>query len=205
MTPAELASLIVARADGAGRFIAGIAGPPGAGKTTLAAALKDEIDRLAPQAHCAIVPMDGFHRDNAELDRLGLRQRKGAPETFDAEGFVGLLEAIRGGAGDIAIPGFDRERDAVIKAAAMLPASARIVLAEGNYLLLREEPWNRIAPLLDLSVMTDPGMEELERRLIRRWLDHGHDPDAARARALMNDIPNARRVIAGSAAARIRL
>ena len=205
MTQEQLARRIVASAASGRRFFAGIAGPPGAGKTTLAAALKREIDRLAPDAACAVVPMDGFHLDNATLDRLGLRQRKGAPETFDAEGFVSLLRTIREGAGDIAIPGFDRERDAVIPAAAILPDNARIIIAEGNYLLLRDDPWNRIAPLLDLSVMTDPGMAELERRLVRRWLDHGHEPAAARARALTNDIPNARRVIADSAAADIRI
>jgi fructokinase len=179
-----------------------VAGPPGAGKSTLAAVLVDRLNRDGPVA--ALVPMDGFHLDNAILDARGLRARKGAPETFDALGVLRMVERL-GRDAEVVIPGFDRARDIAIAGAAVVGAECRIAVVEGNYLLLDEAPWRDLRPLWDLSVMLSPPVEVLRARLIDRWLTHGHDPAAAEARAMGNDIPNALRVIGGSLPADIVL
>lgn len=179
-----------------------IAGPPGAGKSTLAEALVARLNRDGPQA--ALVPMDGFHLDNALLRKRDLLQRKGAPETFDAAGFLHLVQRL-GTEPEVVLPLFDRVLDIAVAGAAEVTAETRIVVVEGNYLLLDAALWDQLAPFWDLTVFLDVDREELERRLIQRWLDHGHDPSAARARALSNDIPNARRVLAESRPADVRV
>jgi pantothenate kinase len=192
----EIAAEIAGRAKGVERLVVAIAGAPGSGKSTLAETLREEI--AARGETVAIVPMDGFHFDNRVLDARGLLPRKGAPETFDVAGFRHLLTRIVAREPDIAIPVFDRSIEIARAGAAIVPAEARIILAEGNYLLLDEQPWAGLAPLFDLTVWLDVPVEELERRLIRRWLKHGFAGGAARQKALSNDIPNAERVVAGS-------
>jgi fructokinase len=197
-----LADRILALPPAPLRLRVAVAGPPGAGKSTLAAVLVDRLNRDGPVA--ALVPMDGFHLDNAILDARGLRARKGAPETFDALGVLRMVERLDRDA-EVVIPGFDRARDIAIAGAAVLGAECRIAVVEGNYLLLDEAPWRDLRPLWDLSVMLSPPVEVLRARLIDRWLTHGHDPAAAEARAMGNDIPNALRVIGGSLPADIVL
>ena len=175
--------------EGRRRLVA-IAGPPGAGKSTLAAAL---VQELGPAA--ALVPMDGFHFDNDILTVRGLRDRKGAPETFDLEGLSSLLERLIREDG-VAIPAFDRALDRVVGSSTFVQAGHRWVIVEGNYLLLDEPGWRDLARQWDLSVYLDEPHDVLEERLIRRWLDLGLAMDDARAWALGNDLPNARRVAA---------
>ena len=182
-------------AAGADRSLVAIAGAPGAGKSTLAAAL---VDRLGPEA--ALVPMDGFHLDNAILDTRGRRFAKGSPDTFDVAGFEAALQRLKAG-GEVIVPVFDRYIDVSRGSARVVPPEARIIVAEGNYLLLRDAPWDRLHGLWDLTVFLDVPLAELERRLIARWLHHGLSDGDARRRANDNDIPNARRVIDGSLAA----
>jgi fructokinase len=172
-----------------------VAGPPGAGKSTFAAAL---VDRLGPAA--ALVPMDGFHLDNAVLSARGLLARKGAPETFDALGFLRMVERL-GEDAEVIVPGFDRARDIAIAGAAVVGPDHRIAVVEGNYLLLDRQPWARLRPLWDLSVMIAPPEAVLEARLVRRWIDHGLPEAEAVARAQGNDMANARTVLSLSAAA----
>ncbi len=172
------------------RCLIAIAGPPGAGKSTLAAAL---VQELGPTA--ALVAMDGFHFDNDILTARGLRDRKGAPETFDLDGFSDLLEQLVR-EDEVAIPTFDRVLDKVVGSGAFVRAGHRCVIVEGNYLLLEEPGWRDLSRLWDLSVYLDEPLDVLEERLVHRWLDHGLALDDARAWALGNDIPNARRVAA---------
>ena len=193
---ARIAALAATRA---GRVLVGIAGAPGAGKSTLAEAL---VDRLGPQA--ALVPMDGFHLDNAILDARGRRFAKGSPDTFDVAGFEAILQRLKAG-GEVIVPVFDRYIDVSRGSARVVPPAARIIVAEGNYLLLRDAPWDRLHALWDLTAFLDVPMAELERRLIDRWHHHGLSDEDARRRAFDNDIPNARRVIDGSVAADVVL
>ncbi|MDZ4096230.1 MAG: nucleoside triphosphate hydrolase [Paracoccaceae bacterium] len=193
----EIARAVMARRQGGRRLLVAIAAPPGAGKSTLAAGLVARINADAGQDLAVVMPMDGFHLDNAVLDARGLLARKGAPQTFDAAGFVALVRRLQH-EDEVVIPHFDRGRDLSVAGAGVIGAAQRIVLVEGNYLLLRATPWDALAAMWDFSLWLDVPLPELESRLIRRWQDHGLAPEAARARALGNDIPNARLVIDGS-------
>ncbi|TPI27953.1 nucleoside triphosphate hydrolase [Mesorhizobium sp. B3-2-1] len=194
---AHLAATIFKRAGKAKRFIVAIAGPPGAGKSTLSASLHD----LLPEGAVEVVPMDGFHYDDIVLDARGLRARKGAPDTFDFGGFEALLKRIRAGEPEIAIPVFDRDMELSRAAAAIVGAETKFILVEGNYLLLDEEPWSRLAPLFDFSIFVDVPRNELERRLMERWHEHGRSEADARAWIASNDMPNIERVLARRRAA----
>ena len=145
---------------------------------------------------CAVVvPMDGFHLDNVLLRERGLMAVKGSPQTFDVAGFTALLQRLTlADEGDVYIPVFDRGADLSRNAAQCVSASHSVIIVEGNYLLLAREGWKKLAPLYHLSVMLDVPLETLEERLVERWLAHGMAPEAARERALSNDIPNARLV-----------
>ncbi len=195
MTAAELAEVIRQKAKGRGRYLVALAGPPGAGKSTLAAEL---VARIGPGAKS--VPMDGFHYDDAVLIARGARARKGAPDTFDVRGFLHLLQRLRV-EDEVAIPLFDRDLEISRAGAAILTSQDQILIVEGNYLLLAEAPWPETLPFFDLTVWIDVPQAELERRLQERWAHYGKTPDEARAWIDSNDLPNIRRVVAGSIAA----
>lgn len=148
--------------------------------------------------------MDGFHLDNQVLAERGLLARKGCPESFDAMGFVHLLRRLRQ-EDEVAIPVFDRGLDLARAGGDLVRADDKILIVEGNYLLLEAAPWSDARSIYDLTLALDVAEAELERRLIQRWIDHGHDPQAAKDRALSNDIPNARRVVQDSVPADLTL
>jgi pantothenate kinase len=200
---AALAADLLARSAGRGRYLVAIAGSPGAGKSTLAEALLAELQAAAP-GRAALVPMDGYHLDNAVLAERDLLARKGAPETFDVDGLARDLARIRAGGRAVAVPVFDRRLDLARAAARIILPEQELVLVEGNYLLLDAAPWDALAEAFDRTVLLEAPAEELRRRLVRRWLEHGLDPAAARARAESNDLPNARLVAEGSRRADVR-
>ncbi|MDX3384745.1 nucleoside/nucleotide kinase family protein [Streptomyces niveiscabiei] len=168
------------------RAVLGIAGSPGAGKTTLAERLVRELGPVA--AH---VPMDGFHLADVELDRLGLRDRKGAPETFDAAGYAALLKRLRTSGELVYAPGFERVLEQPIAGAIPVPPSARLVVTEGNYLLLDTGSWVRVRAALDEVWFCAPDEEERVRRLIARHEEFGKSHDAAVAWVSRSDERNA--------------
>ncbi len=192
----SLATLIRNKAQAVSRFMVGIAGPPASGKSTLAESLRAAL--AADGEMAIVVPMDGFHYDVAILNARGHRPRKGAPFTFDVAGFEVLLKRIRDREPDIAIPVFDRAMELSRAAADIVDAKARIILVEGNYLLLNQPPWNQLKALFDFSIFLSVPPEELERRLIQRWLDHGFDMAYAVNRIASNDKPNILEVISNS-------
>ncbi|MCB1335938.1 MAG: nucleoside triphosphate hydrolase [Maritimibacter sp.] len=202
-TAEEVAARILdAPGSGLRRRIAAIAGPPGSGKSTLAEAV---VAALVGRGEAAVLmPMDGFHLDNRLLEPRGLLPRKGAPETFDFGGFAATLARVRREP-SVILPVFDRTREIAIAGAEEIRPETTLVVAEGNYLLLDEDPWRDLARLWDFSVFLDVGEAELERRLIDRWLGFGYAPEAAREKALGNDIPNGRRVIGAVVAPDLRL
>jgi pantothenate kinase len=193
-----IADAILDASAGRERTLVALAAPPAAGKSTLAEVLRGEIDARLGEGSAIVVPMDGFHLDNAVLESRGLLARKGAPETFDAAGFVALVGRLRRES-EVVVPLFDRDRDLSVAGAAVVRPGHRVILLEGNYLLLDRPPWDGL--VWDLSIWIDAPRDELERRLIARWLGYGLDPEAARARALGNDVPNARLIVAHSRAA----
>jgi len=193
------------------RLIVAIAGAPGSGKSTIAQSINDRLnlraDRELPP--CVIVPMDGFHLDNVILQARGQMAVKGAPQTFDVEGFHSLLsrltESSASPSGEqgqyfetLYAPVFDRTAELSRNAAQAVELHHRIIIVEGNYLLLQQTPWSALKPLFDLSIMLDVPLETLSERLVKRWLDHGHTPQQARQKAESNDLPNAELVVAKS-------
>lgn len=189
-TAAELASEIV-RHPRDSRQIVAIVGAPGSGKSTLADKLRDEI----VQTHmlsAEVVPMDGFHYDNSILDARGLRPRKGSPNTFDVDGFESLLQRLSSEPRrDLAIPVFDRTLDLTRASARIIQKNVDILIVEGNYLLLDQQPWRQLRNFFTLTVKIDCPREVIEKRLIRRWLDLGMSEVAARSKVEGNDLLNA--------------
>lgn len=179
---------MLAARSASGPLLVGLAGEPGAGKSTAAAELADRL----PAAR--VLPMDGFHLPQAELVRLGRRDRMGAPDTFDVEAFAALLERLRdlhNSGTTVHAPGFDRRVEEPVPGALALTPELRCIVVEGNYLLLDSGGWQRVAPLLDLTVgvVLDEAMRH--ERLIARHVAFGKTPEAARAWALGPDQANA--------------
>jgi len=142
-----------------------------------------------------IVPLDGFHYDNSVLETKGLLSRKGAPDSFDVEGFGVMLQRLAAPRAEVAIPVFDRAMDISRAGATIVEPWHRVLLVEGNYLLLDEAPWRDFAILFDMSISIEVALVELERRLVKRWLYSGFSRDASRTKVMSNDIPNAKRVL----------
>ncbi|MBC7148119.1 MAG: nucleoside triphosphate hydrolase [Rhizobium sp.] len=193
LTADDIAATIIRRAEGARRFLVAIAGPPGAGKSTLAERLAEILNAHGERA--VVLPMDGFHMDNGILEERGLLPRKGAPETFDVRGFADIVRAVRAGDQQVLVPVFDRDREIAIASARCISPQDRIVLVEGNYLLLDQAPWSGLAPLFDFSVFVAPSIDELERRLTARWQGYNLDAAGIDWKLHGNDLPNGRLVI----------
>ncbi len=192
-----------------GRRLLGIAGPPGAGKSTLADRLVGELAarRGGRSPLAAQAPMDGFHLPNAELRRRGLAGRKGAPDTFDAASYAALLARLRArGPGghefeDLAAPSFSRRTDEPVPGAHRIPPTVRLVVCEGNYLLFDSGAWAQLRPLLDETWFLQVDEEIARARLIDRQHRGGRSPSAAREWVANNDLSNLRLITATAARA----
>jgi pantothenate kinase len=187
---------IVAERGRTVRSITAIAGPPGAGKSTLAEALADALNDDEPGS-AAVFPMDGYHYDDLVLVPRGLRPRKGSPETFDVAGFSHMLGRLRENVDrEVAVPVFDRSIEIARAGARMIPQSVRHLIVEGNYILLDSGDWRLLHRHYDTTVMIEVPEEELFQRLSARWMDL--KPEAFAFKMQENDLPNGRLVRTGS-------
>lgn len=188
---AEAAAAVLSCAAGRSRVLVGLTGSPGVGKSTFASVLAPRLADLGRSA--VIVPMDGFHLSNAALRRLGRSERKGAPDTFDVDGFVALL--IRAGepdAGPVYAPCFHRDLEESIAAEIVIESTHEIVLVDGNYLLLADGAWGLVRPLLDLCIHLKAGDDAARvARLVARHVEHGRSPSDAIEWVNRSDEPNA--------------
>jgi pantothenate kinase len=185
-----------------GRAILGIVGAPGSGKSTLAEQLLAILRLRHGDDWVAHVPMDGYHLADAQLRRLGSLDRKGAPDTFDADGYAHLLGRVRADPDRwIYAPGFERELEQPLAAALVVPPAARLIVTEGNYLLLDTPSWRAARGQLDevWYITTDPAVRQ--ERLVERHIRFGKAPDAARSWVLTVDEPNAVLIDEGAARA----
>lgn len=199
-----LFDLLASRPKGI-RFLIAIAGAPGSGKSTVAEALVAQLNQATP-GRASVLPMDGYHYDNMLLEQFGRLARKGAPDTFDVAGLRHMLIRLRDNFEDAVVaPVFDRDIEIARAGARLIPASVDVVVVEGNYLLLREPPWDTLKPHFDLTVMVDVPEPVLRQRLTSRWESYALPPEEIARKLEEVDLPNGRLVRNESAKADYRI
>ena len=172
------------------RIAIGLAGGPGTGKSTLAAELVTMLNAVHPGS-AALVPMDGFHMRHAKLEALGQVDYKGAPHTFEGADFVTFLHRLKTATGPVSGPGYSRKIEDVVEGAFTVAAEVKILIVEGNYLLLTEGPWAGVKPLLDYAVFVDVPRALVKARLLKRHGEEGlFTEERNRAHIERNDLPN---------------
>lgn len=187
-TLSQLVPVLAERGRGT-RHVTAVAGAPASGKSTLADGLADALNEREPGS-AAVFPMDGFHYDNALLIERGWLDRKGAPHTFDVDGFRHMLMRLRrGDDAEVAVPVFDRSIETGRNAARVIAQDVRHLIVEGNYLLLDAPGWHDLGEFFDTTVFVDVPVAVLADRLAQRWCDMPRDE--ARAKIAQNDLPNA--------------
>ncbi|MEJ8308088.1 nucleoside/nucleotide kinase family protein [Agrobacterium larrymoorei] len=188
----DIASLAMKRfaAKQGKRLMMAIAGAPGSGKSTIAERVVDILARESGVS-AALFPMDGYHYDDAVLNAMGRRAFKGAIDTFDVHGLRHMLERLKANEDDIvAVPVFDRSIEIARAGGRLIPQSVDIIVCEGNYLLAKQPPWDRLKPIFDFTVFVEVGEEDLRERLRTRWRGFGLDEAEINRKVEENDLPN---------------
>lgn len=180
------------------RIVVALAGPPGAGKSTVSEALVEALNSVMPGS-AAVVPGDGFHYDDAVLGSLNLLDRKGSPDTFDVGGFRSLLLRLRANNEPaVAVPVFDRTLEISRAAGRLISSDVKYLIVEGNYLLLDLAPWSSLRDCFDATIMLQVDRKTLEARLLDRWRSLGFDESTSYEKVRRNDLPNADIVMSAS-------
>jgi pantothenate kinase len=175
------------------RYILGVTGYPGAGKSTISESLINGVNIRVGGEIAMIVPMDGFHLPNEVLESKGLLHLKGIPDSFDAAGFVMLLAELRKPADHtVGCPRFDRSIEASIENGIQISPHHQLLIVEGNYLLYDKEPWSQARQYLDESWFLDVSLDTIYPRLVERHIVGGKTEEQAKAKVALTDLPNAR-------------
>ncbi|MBJ3784617.1 nucleoside/nucleotide kinase family protein [Devosia sediminis] len=196
LTPQQALSRLVPHilemesAAGGQRIAIGIAGGPGAGKSTLAAELVTMLNAVKPGS-AALVPMDGFHMKHAKIEAMGEVDRKGAPHTFEGAAFVSFLHHLKHATAPVSGPGYSRKIEDTVADAFTVAPDVRVLVVEGNYLLLTQGPWAGVKALLDYTVFIHVPRDLVRARLLRRHGEEGlFTEERNRAHVERNDLPN---------------
>ena len=195
LTPGDAVAFISERAMALadahrGRIAIGLAGGPGVGKSTIAAEVVAAINAEQPGL-AAYVPMDGFHMRHSKLEALGTAKDKGAPHTFEGEAFAAFLANLKSATTEMRGPGYSRQIEDVVDDAFTIPAAARLLVAEGNYLLLTNPPWGGVRPLLDLAIFIHVDRDKVWARLMKRHAEAGlFTEERNREHIARVDLPN---------------
>ena len=179
------------RSAGASTFIVGICGPPGAGKSTLAGQLVEEIEAAAGSRIAELCPMDGFHFSNERLARMGRARYKGAIDTFDVDGYASMLEKLRRGEREFFCPIYSREIHEVVADGIWIGKDVRCIVTEGNYLLCQSGRWATLKALLDLKIYLRAEEPVIGERLHARHMTGGMNAAEAARKVAETDLPNA--------------
>jgi pantothenate kinase len=176
LTPRDALTFLIGLARdlarGSRRVALGLAGGPGVGKSTLAVQLVEALNRETPGV-AAYVPMDGFHMLHAKLEQLGIAHEKGMPHTFEGAAFAEFLAKLKAATGPVSGPGYSRRIEDVVPDQFTVDADARLLVVEGNYLLLASAPWWPVRPLLDSAVFISVPRETVRARLMQRHAEEG--------------------------------
>ncbi len=201
----QVAQQIINHSASQQRILVAICGAPGAGKTTFSNELQHLLTSGSSSLSTQTIAMDGFHFDNDALAQKGLLSVKGAPHTFDVTAFEDLLKNIANQQQDLWAPAFDRNLEEVIDKALCIKQDSQVILIEGNYLLLKQPNWGNLKQYFDISIFIEVSQQELQKRLVKRWLDQGYDLASAQQKAIENDLVNGELVIKNSHRADIYL
>lgn len=184
--------------DSEGRLIVAVAGAPASGKSTIAERLVERLNEYSAGL-AAAAPMDGFHLDDGLLKAKGLFATKGAPDTFDVGGFKSLVARLsRNEDVEINVPLFDRDLEISRAGARSIGKDVKIVVIEGNYLLLDKSPWTDIRPFYDMTVFVDVPRDVLKQRLVQRWQAYDYTPAMIERKLNVTDMPNVELVMTHS-------
>ena len=184
------------------RYFIAISGPPASGKSTTSEKLHSDL--ILKKHKPSILQMDGFHYDNSILKEKGLLQKKGAPETFDVYGFLNFIKRLQNEP-EVVVPIFDRSLELSRSSAIIIPKESKVIIIEGNYLLLNLKPWTDLQNFFDTSVMIDREEKILEQRLIDRWQNFNLSKDEINQKVYKNDLPNGVNVLKNSILAKYYL
>lgn len=196
LTPQEALARLVPHilemesAAGGERNAIGLAGGPGSGKSTMAAEIVAMLNAVKPGS-AALVPMDGFHMKHAKIEAMGQADYKGGPHTFEGAAFVSFLHHLKHATEPVSGPGYSRKIEDVVENAFTVQPEAKVLVVEGNYLLLTEGPWAGVKSLLDYAVFLDVPRDVVEARLLKRHGEEGlFTEERNRAHIARNDLPN---------------
>jgi pantothenate kinase len=185
--------VVDAKSANPNRYLLGLVGAPAAGKSTFSAQLVDAVNKQLGHEVAVVVPMDGYHYSNEELDRRDLRPLKGIPATFDAQSFIDLIKKLKiESKQSVFCPLFDRSIEASIEDGIEIKPEHQIIVSEGNYLLLDETPWSELRNLFDEIWFIDSTIETLMPRLLARHKAGGRNEEETLAKIESTDLPNAK-------------